>query len=273
MADITNALPTYNIANINSDIGFYKTLFRLHDVKKMFCLPAIVEKYDRKTHIAGVRPLVKASMRTENGEELFDRPLYSVPVYQISHGGFLIDAPLFVGDTGMLFAVDREWTEARKKNRAVLTEPQDPKNGEDNPNAGTAAPDSYGLGSFEYGIFIPCSWAETNLEDSDGLVVRLAANKDDSEAEIVKEITLSKEKVSVKVGDATYKISKDGIEFDGKPSEEIQLLTAIRYDKTTHQIQTKTLTFFKHGTFIVGVSDESEWSMIAGGQAEPLITT
>lgn len=168
-----NALPSYNIADVDNEIGFYKTLFHLHDKGAMSCLPAIVEKYDRATHIAEVKPLVKSTMRLEDEEVPFDRPTYRVPVQQMCHGGFNIDAPLFVGDTGLLFAIDREWITARKRNSAALKEPQDPKKGEENPNKGAVVPDSYGLASFEYGFFLPCSWAKTDLKDEDGFVVRL----------------------------------------------------------------------------------------------------
>lgn len=265
-----NALPSYNIADVDTDIGFYKTLFHLHDKGVMSCLPAIVEKYDRATHIADVKPLVKATMRLEDKEVPFDRPTYRVPVQQMCHGGFIIDAPLFVGDTGILFAIDREWITARKQNSAALKEPQDPEKGEDNPNKGAVVPDSYGLASFEYGFFLPCSWAKTDLKDEDGFVIKTIKKDSDDENSILKEIRITKEEVTVSVGNETYKISKDGISFDGGIDEAISVITDIRYDKSTHQIQKKTRELNKHGTFIVGVGEESKWVMVSGGQAEPL---
>lgn len=202
-----NALPSYNIADVDTEIGFYKTLFHLHDKGLMSCLPAIIEKYDRATHIADVKPLVKATMRLEGKEVPFDRPTYRVPVQQMCHGGFNIDAPLFVGDTGLLFAIDREWITARKQNSAELKEPQDPEKGEENPNKGAVVPDSYGLASFEYGFFLPCSWAKTDLKDEDGFVVRLPVK----DGEVI--IRIDKDGTTTFGGDVVF---NNPVTFKGK---------------------------------------------------------
>lgn len=79
-----NARNTYDEGVIESAVGFYKTLFHLHDAKAMSCLPAIVESYDKESHIAEVKPLIQFVKRG-TGEELpFDRPIYKVPVHFIS---------------------------------------------------------------------------------------------------------------------------------------------------------------------------------------------
>lgn len=170
---IDNSLPQYDLGKVETDAGFFKALFQLHAIQAMNCIPAIVESYDRATHMAEVRPLIKYETRVTDGKLAFDRPLYTVPVHQICQGGFLIDAPMFAGDTGLLFSIDREWITAKKENSKVVLKNRDPKNVSDDDNKGPVVADSEGILSFEYGFFLPCSWAETGLSDGDGVVVKI----------------------------------------------------------------------------------------------------
>lgn len=168
-----SALPQYELGKVETDAGFFKALFHLHAIQAMNCIPAIVESYDRATHTASVRPLIKYETRVTDGRLAFDRPLYTVPVHQICQGGFLIDAPMFAGDTGLLFSIDRDWITAKKENNKVVLKNRDPKKVDKDDNKGPVVADSDGILSFEYGFFLPCSWAETGLSDKDGVVVKI----------------------------------------------------------------------------------------------------
>lgn len=270
MANTNDALPTYDVAIVDDQIGFFKTLFKLHDLERMTCLPAIVEEYDGNAHIATVKPLVKFMVRKENGEEPIDRPSYKVPVYHICRGGYAIDMPMFVGDTGMLFAVDREWNTARKENSAELTEDQQKDgNGE---NKGAFPPDSHGLTDFEYGFFLPMSFSKSESSPSDGIVIRKIVD-DSEDDDIISEISLSKESLKIVAGETKYEIKPDGIFYEGEGGETVETLSDIRYDLSTHQFQKKVRTDTKLGTFIVNVGEVSDWQKITGGQAVPVPTS
>lgn len=71
------------------------------------CFPACVYEYDRNTHIATVMPLVKQGFF--NGEWYYiRRQPFKVSVRNIQCGGFTIDWPVYIGDTGWVFSSDRD---------------------------------------------------------------------------------------------------------------------------------------------------------------------
>lgn len=73
------------------------------------CFPASVYSYDRSTHRAMVVPLVKQACF--NGEWVYiRRQVFSVSVRNIQCGGYTVDFPLYVGDTGWVIASDRDTT-------------------------------------------------------------------------------------------------------------------------------------------------------------------
>lgn len=298
-------LSTFNLAKIASDAGLMRTILHMHDVGKMGCVPAIVVEYDYATKIAKVLPLVKFLKSTTDGLKGFDRPFYKVPVYSISQGGFRIDLPLFTGNTGMLFAVDREWETAKSDNSSHLVEEEDPKNGDKNKNKGSKDPDSLALADFQFGFFLPMTFGggsendkgkivlkritekaadkpSLSIEVSDGGIkaslgdsVTSEITKDGSKVQvtteengtILSEINGSSVKVSIESD--SYTFDKNGLIFSGKVDEVFSAITNIRYDLSSHQIQKKTREMKKRGTFIVSVGKESGWTMIDGGQAEP----
>ena len=91
-------LPQYDRGKCKTELGFFQTLFRLKEVDKQGAIPAIVRSYNRKTGIATVQPIVTYVVDTKEGEKLIPRGTYDVSVIRFAHGGFVIDAPLFVGD-------------------------------------------------------------------------------------------------------------------------------------------------------------------------------
>jgi hypothetical protein len=188
---------------------------------------------------------------------------------------------MFAGDTGLLFSIDRDWITAKKENSKVVLKNRDPKKVDKDDNKGPVVADSDGILSFEYGFFLPCSWAETGLSDEDGVVIKsLIKNgkeiRIDSDRILVSAanndiaVAIHDNGVDLRVVDDKYTISKDGISYEGNKGRLIDFVTDVRYDKESHQIQKKTITLKKHGTFLVDVGTESDWGMIDGGQAEPI---
>lgn len=170
-----NLLPQFNRGNIETPIGFFKTLFRLHEMGREGVLPAIVEAYDRKNGMVYVKPLAKhAATDVDNKEVLEDRPTYKVHAARFMHGGFVIDAPIYKGDTGWIVAGDRNCSGAIAENSTVLDAPQ---SDEDPKNKGAARPSDNSLASFAWGFFIPDSWGDSKYAESDGLVIAGDAGK------------------------------------------------------------------------------------------------
>lgn len=159
----TTPLRTYDLSKIQTYAGFLQQLFRLQDAKRMTCLPAIVEKFDRQSNMALVKPLVKFVVNTNNGDVPIDRPPCTVPVFQTCRGGYMIDLPLFRGDTGLLIAMDRDSSSARAANSFRLWEEQNDKDKETVKNTGATPPDGFVYTSFEFGVFIPMAFGSSNL--------------------------------------------------------------------------------------------------------------
>lgn len=294
---------TYELAELETEKTYLLRLFKLFELKRECCIPAIVEEYDRKTHTATVRPLVNHWKRNADKLEDVGRMPVTVGVLQFAHGGFIIDAPLFRGDTGWLFAGDRAASEVMVANSSFLYKNQrEDLKWEDEKNKGAASPDNSDGAHFIHGFFVPCSWAATGLEQGDGLVVHhakgIGKNSKGKDVEVnVRDIRITdggiatylkpvagedagmsfsatEEEASVKRVGADGKTDKvrvcgDGLKFDGEIDREQSVVADIRYDVDSHQIQKKTVTLKVRGDFVVGVSEESDWTIIDGGQAVP----
>lgn len=258
MAD-NETLSTYGRSKAEGEIGFYKELFRLFEVRRQGCLPAIVKKFDKEKRLVTVIPLVKKIRSTTEGFKSSLRPEYTVPLLFHCAGGFSIDFPIFEGDTGMLFAVDREWETARSKNSAMLSSSQEEVIESKDGNAGPQAPDSFGMASFEYGFFIPTNFAPQRPNKDGNIEISAIKKEGEPEDDTLKSITIGKDAVKISFGGDTYEISKDGLKYSGKIDEEFSVLTASKYDNDTNQLQNKSRTMKKRGTFIVDVGKESEW--------------
>lgn len=258
----------YNLDTISEWVGFFKTVFDLHDRKAQSCLPAIVEKYDRKSHTATVKPLT-SYVYTDGNEEFTDeRPSYDVRVMQFFHGGFLVDAPLYRNDTGILIAGDRNSKTAIENNKNAIL--QDLEYGKSE-NKGPCAADFSTILSFENGFFIPCSFVEFDADDDDNLVVM---KRDPTGRFVTMKVGIDGIELKRSVGNddsetESYRIGDDGIRFDGKEYRIVEMLHDIRYDVASHQLQKRTITQKVRGDFVVGVSEPSAWTMIDGGQAVP----
>lgn len=116
----------------------------------------------------------------------------------------MIDAPLFVGDTGWLVAADRNAKDAKEANSEILDADQDDENPS---NEGFKRPTDDSLRSFSWGFFIPDTWGDTKLTKDDGLVIKGVDEKN--------VIALNDGAIEIKHGDSIIKIEDDKISITG----------------------------------------------------------
>lgn len=141
-----------------STISMLDAIMRVESMKIETCIPAVIMEYDRKTHLAIVKPLV--NMLSSDGEEL-ERDSIEVPVRRIQHGAFIADFPIYRGDTGWLIASDRNTELAILENLGETT-----KNG--TANGMTARPQTRHIHKYRFGFFIPDRWGNVDLADDYG---------------------------------------------------------------------------------------------------------
>ena len=289
-------LPQFDRAKIKTPIGFFSTLFRLMRISEEFAIPAIVKEYDRNTGIVKVQPLVSNLADDVNNQEVeIPRSEYEVHVVRFAHGGYVVDAPLFVGDTGWLIAGDRNSTSAIKANSTILKEDQDDEN---SPNEGYKKPDDNSLKSFAWGFFIPDTWGITDFTEEDGLVVRgqrISVESDhvtvecgDNSASISKEsINIGTKKCIIEIKEdyasvisgkygakidgngaivegPSDKISIDasGLHHEGKIDEKRDVISAIKYDEGVGDVVKKSFSVSKRGDLIVDIDKETDWERL-----------
>ena len=331
-------LPQYDRGKCKTELGFFQTLFRLKEVDKQGAIPAIVRSYNRKTGIATVQPIVTYVVDTKEGEKLIPRGTYDVSVIRFAHGGFVIDAPLFAGDTGWLIAADRNAKDAKEANSKILNADQDDENPS---NEGFKRPTDDSLRSFSWGFFIPDTWGDTELTKNDGLVIKDVDEKNvialnDGAIEIKRgdniisisddgitiknensEVAINKNGANIRSGNNKVIVSKSGITASSENAKaEIQndivsasignnrvsvtntnvtlqgpndtitidetgprfmgpidillnLVTGLRFDLMSHQLQQRVVLAGKRGDFIVQLGDMTDWVKVDGGQAVP----
>ena len=301
-------LPQYDRGKCKTELGFIQTLFRLKEVDKQGVIPAIVRSYDRKTGIATVQPIVTYVVDTKEGEKLIPRGTYDVSVIRFAHGGFVIDAPLFTGDTGWLIAADRNAKDAKEANSKILNADQD----DENPyNEGFKRPTDDSLRSFSWGFFIPDTWGDTELTKNDGLVIKDVDEKNvialnDGAIEIKRgdniisisdngitmkersgnnKVIVSKSGITASIGNNrvsvtntnvtlqgpndTITIDETGPRFRGPIDILLNLVAGLRFDLMSHQLQQRVVLAGKRGDFIVQLGDVTDWVKVDGGQAVP----
>ena len=317
-------LPQYDRGKCKTELGFIQTLFRLKEVDKQSVIPAIVRSYDRKTGIATVQPIVTYVVDTKEGEKLIPRSTYDVSVIRFAHGGFVIDAPLFVGDTGWLIAADRNAKDAKEANSKILNADQDDENPS---NEGFKRPTDDSLRSFSWGFFIPDTWGDTELTNNDGLVIKdvdeknvialndgaieikrgdniisisdngitmeersgnnkvivsksgITASSENAKAEIQNgivsasignnRVSVTNTNVTLQGPNDTITIDETGPRFRGPIDILLNLVTGLRFDLMSHQLQQRVVLAGKRGDFIVQLGDMTDWVKVDGGQAVP----
>ena len=137
------------------------------------CLPACIYSYDRSTHTATVMPLVKQALYDGKWYYL-RRQLMKVTVRTIQCGGFTVDFPLYVGDTGWVISSDRN-TMYLKQNgsltNSVLATDRPIQIVEDEYQQ---QPGNFELHELPNGFFIPDNWGPWEphrYKDNPGIAV------------------------------------------------------------------------------------------------------
>lgn len=162
---------TFDIAETKTPVGFFKALFRLTDATREGCIPAVVVQREDERGLIRVLPIAKTMMQTKDkliGEN--KKPLWVRP-FKIFHGGFHIHAPLFIGDTGYLIAIDRDCMTAIQKNEKPV---EKDGNLDELKEKNTSNPDDLTPQRYNYGFFLPCSWVL-----NDGELLKEHFNRDE----------------------------------------------------------------------------------------------
>lgn len=148
-----NANPSLNPADIGTLTGTLRHVFNKLTQRLDGSLPARVIAYDRDAKRASVQPQI--AVLTTNNTLVTRAAIASVPVVQLSGGGFVLDFPLKSGDTGWVIACDRDIS-AYLKYLAV------------------AAPATVRIKNFADGYFLPSALLNYTIaeEDADNLVLQ-----------------------------------------------------------------------------------------------------
>ena len=153
---MTNGGPDRTVAD--SPERIIEALMRIHSMRMECCLPAIVKDYNRTSHLALVQPLT--NIVSSDGEQM-ERADIIVPVRRIQHGAFLIDFPIYKGDTGWIIAADRDSETSLLSNSGDV-------NKDSNPNQGGQKPSTGILHKYRFGFFIPDRWGNIDIEEDYG---------------------------------------------------------------------------------------------------------
>lgn len=171
MAEDSKFRSTFDPTEAETEIGFFKALFRLTDAAREGCIPAVVVQREDERGLIRVLPIAKTMKQTkdkligENKQPLWVRP------FKIFHGGFHIHTPLFIGDTGYLIAIDRDCMTAIQKNEKPVEEDG---NLDELKEKNTSNPDDLTPQRYNYGFFLPCSWVL-----NDGELLKKHFNRDE----------------------------------------------------------------------------------------------
>ena len=171
MAEDSKFRSTFDPTEAETEIGFFKALFRLTDATREGCIPAVVVQRENERGLIRVLPIAKTMKQTkdkligENKQPLWVRP------FKIFHGGFHIHTPLFIGDTGYLIAIDRDCMTAIQKNEKPVDKDG---NLDELKEKNTSNPDDLTPQRYNYGFFLPCSWVL-----NDGELLKEHFNRDE----------------------------------------------------------------------------------------------
>ena len=230
MADDKKKERGYALSDMESEATYLKTLFDLYHKSGQFCIQGIVKAYDRETGLAKVLPLVerKDGVKVDPVE---------VPVMNFCHGGFVINLPIFEGDTGFIIAGDKNAADAMKKNSAILKQKMTEDDfGSDDPdkNYGPVKANDDGFCKFGFGFFIPCNWAKRNPE-----------------------LVADPKLLTIASADKTIKVEIGGekmIKINDMVPTKMSLLTDVRFNEASHDL----IKEFTEVTGVVKVGNKSE---------------
>lgn len=137
------------------------------------CFPACVYSYDRSSHTAQVMPLVKQGVFNKEWM-YFRRTPFTVSVRNIQCGGFTFDYPLYVGDTGWVFASDRDTLLLKSEGAFTHSVLEGDRPLDIVENDYQQNPATHELHKLIHGFFIPDNWGNWEFgryKDNPGLAV------------------------------------------------------------------------------------------------------
>ena len=125
--------------------------------KLSICFPVCVYSYDRSTHTVEVMPLVKMGYFDGKWNYIRRQP-FKTTIRNIQCGGFTIDYPVYIGDTGWVFSSDRDTLLVKRSGaltNSVLEKDRPIQTVEDSYQQ---KPNQPKLHTFADGFFIPDNW-------------------------------------------------------------------------------------------------------------------
>ena len=129
--------PSLDTTALEDPQGFFNSIIDRCAENVRVSIPCRIERYDRVNHIADLRVLFNWQMA--DGSIINGCVLKNITIRRLLAGGFLIDFPILEGDTGWLFACDRDAYDSKKESAPRLPT--------------TPLVDSYGSG-----FWIPDQW-------------------------------------------------------------------------------------------------------------------
>ena len=130
------------------------------------CFPAcIYEPYDKETRTVTVLPLIKYKEFDGKETKFKERQPFPMFVRRIRCGGFAIETPLHVGDTGWVIASDRVTSDLREKGRKTTDVLADDVSVDTINEEYQSEPEIQATHTFLSGFFIPDSWSDVGYED------------------------------------------------------------------------------------------------------------
>ena len=133
--------PSLDATALEDPQGFFNNIIRRCAENVRVAMPCRIERYDRVNHIADLRVLFNWQMA--DGSIIDGCILKNITIRRLLAGGFLIDFPILEGDTGWLFACDRDAYDSKKESAPRL-------------------PTTPLVDSYESGFWLPDQWGDNN---------------------------------------------------------------------------------------------------------------
>ena len=168
-SDAATPRSTYRESATSSAVGFYKELFRLADSARETCLPCVVIEQENDNGLIQVVPIINSMIQMSDRMVGVRRGAVYVRPMRFLHGGFMIQAPILVGDTGYLVSCDRDCSDAIRANENIQTDNADHK---EVLKDRIKDPNTVDCQKYHYGFFIPCSWVRNESESMKGMFGR-----------------------------------------------------------------------------------------------------
>lgn len=222
--------PSYNPADLTTTAGMLNYIFRCNSMTTDNCIPAIVEKYDRKKHVVTVKPCINITAATG---ETIERESLPATVMSICGGNFIMNFPLKEGDTGWLITADRDISLFREQRKVI--------------NANTDR-----IHSIEDSFFIPDRVNDFKVEEEDenNLIIQTLGRN-------VK-ISIGEDEIKItnktKQDDGDEEGGDEGDEEDGDGGDDVETDNGESEDEDTKEQSDETTVSIREGEIGISVT-------------------